>query len=69
MANTQSLHEPPLIHAWASCQLNCAMALVPAEKPLYMRLPQGYRCKGITKGTYVHKFIRIIYGQKQAGLV
>ena len=55
----------------ASCQLDFVMAYpqAPAEKQLYMRLPQGYHCKGITKDTHVLKLIRNIYGQKQAGRV
>ena len=60
-----------LIHGWASCQLDFVLAYpqAPAEKPLYMRLPQGYHHKGITKDTHVLKLIRNIYGQKQAGRV
>ena len=57
-----------LIHGWASHPLNFIMAYpqAPAEKPLCMRLPQGYHHKGITKDTHVLKLIRNIYGQKQA---
>ena len=56
-----------LIQGWASHQLNSVMAYpqAPAEKPLYMRLPQGYHCKGITKGTHVLKLVRNIYGQSK----
>ena len=40
-----------LIQGWASCQLDFVMAYpqAPVEKPLYMRLPQGYHHKGITR--------------------
>ena len=60
-----------LIHGWVSCQLDFVMAYpqAPAEKPLYMRLPQGYHCKGITKDTRALKLIRNVYGPKQAGRV
>ena len=60
-----------LIHGWASHQLNFVMVYpqAPAEKPLYMRLPQGYHHKNITKDTHVLKLIRKIYGQKHAGRV
>ena len=60
-----------LIHGWASHQLDFVMVYpqAPAEKPLYMRLPQGYQCKGITKDTHALKLIGNIYGQKQAGRV
>ena len=60
-----------LIHGWASHQLDFVVAYpqAPAEKPLYMRLPQGNHCKGITKDTHVLKLIRNIYGQKKAGRV
>ena len=60
-----------LIHGWASHQLDFVIAYpqAPAEKPLYMRLPQGYHRKGITKDTHVLKLIRNIYDQKKAGRV
>ena len=53
-----------LIHGWASCQLDFVVAYpqAPAEEPLYMRLPQGYHYKGITKDTHFLKLIRNIYG-------
>ena len=60
-----------LIHGWASHQLNFVMVYpqTPAEKPLYMRLLQGYHHKGITKDTHALNLIRNIYGQKPAGRV
>ena len=61
----------PLIQGWGSHKLNFVMAYPPdpPETPLYMRLPQGYHHKGITKGTHVLNLIRNIYGQKSAGRV
>ena len=38
----------------------------PMEMPLYMRLPQGYKCNGITRKTHALKLLRNVYGQKQA---
>ena len=60
-----------LILGWKSRQLDFVMAYpqAPAEMPLYMRLPQGYKCEGITCKTHALKLVRNIYGQKQAGRV
>ena len=41
----------------------------PAEMPLYLRLPQGYKREGMTRKTHVLKLKRNVYGQKQAGRV
>ena len=41
----------------------------PAEMPLYVRLPQGYKRKGMTRKSHVLKLKRNVYGQKQAGRV
>ena len=35
----------------------------PAEMPLYMRLPQGYKRNGITRKTHALKLLRNMYGQ------
>ena len=42
---------------------------VPARIPLYMWLPQGYKCNGMTRKTHALKLICNVYGQKQAGCV
>ena len=56
---------------WQSRQLDFVMAYpqAPAEMPLYMRLPQGYTRKGISRKTHALKLLRNVYGQKQAGRV
>ena len=41
----------------------------PAEMPLYLRLPQGYKREGMSRKTHVLKFKHNVYGQKQAGRV
>ena len=60
-----------LLLGWQSRQLDFVMAYpqAPAEMPLYMRLPQGYRRRGMTRKTHALKLIRNVYGQKQAGRV
>ena len=44
----------PLLLGWQSRQLDFVMAYpqVPAEMPLYMRLPQGYQRRGMTRKTH-----------------
>ena len=58
-----------LILGWQSRQLDFVMAYpqAPAEMPLYMRLPQGYKRNWITKKTHTLKLLRNVNGQKQAG--
>ena len=60
-----------LLLGWQSRQLDFVMAYPEAlaEMPLYMRLPQGYQCRGMTRKTHALKLIRNVYGQKQAGRV
>ena len=60
-----------ILLGWQSRQLDFVMAYpqAPAEIPLYMRLPQGYRCNRITRKTHALKLLCNIYGQKQAGRV
>ena len=60
-----------LLLGWQSRQLDFVMAYpqAPAEMPLYMQLPQGYQCRGMTRKTHALKLIRNVYGQKQAGRV
>ena len=41
----------------------------PAEMPLYMRLPQGYKHDGVSRRTHALKLVRNVCGQKQAGRV
>ena len=41
----------------------------PAEMPLYMRLPQGYKCEGMSRKTHALKLVCNVYGQKQASRV
>ena len=57
-----------LLMGWRSRQLDFVMAYpqAPAEMPLYLRLPQGYKRKGMTRKTHVLKLKRNVYGQKQA---
>ena len=60
-----------LLLGWQSRHLDFVMAYpqAPAEMPLYMRLPQGYKHRGMTRKTHALKLIRNVYGQKQAGRV
>ena len=41
----------------------------PAEMPLYMHLPQGFRRDRMSRKTHALKLVRNVYGQKQAGRV
>ena len=56
---------------WRSRQLDFVVAYpqAPAEMPLYLCLPQGYKRKGMTRKSHVLKLKRNVYGQKQAGRV
>ena len=60
-----------ILLGWHSRQLDFVMAYppVPAEMPLYMRLPQGYQRLRMTRKTHALKLICNVYGQKQAGRV
>ena len=60
-----------LLLGWKSRQLDFVMAYpqAPAEMPLYLRLPQGYKRKGMSRKTHVLKLKRNVYGQEQAGRV
>ena len=56
---------------WQSRQLDFAMAYpqAPAEMPLYMCLPQGYKREGMSRKTHALKLVHNVYGQMQAGCV
>ena len=41
----------------------------PAEMPLYMRLPQGFRRDGMSRKTHALKLVHSVYRQKQAGRI
>ena len=60
-----------ILLGWQSRQLDFVMAYpqAPAEMPLYMRLPQGYKCNGITRKNQALKLLHNVYGQKQVGRV
>ena len=60
-----------LILGWQSRQLDFVMAYpqAPAEMPLYMWLPQGYRCDRVSRKMHALKSVCNVYGQKQAGRV
>ena len=60
-----------LLLGWQSRQLDFVMAYpqAPAEMPLYMRLPKGYKHRGMTRKTHALKLICNVYGRKQAGRV
>ena len=60
-----------LLLGWQSRQLDFVMAYpqAPAEMPLYMRLPQGYQRRSMSRKTHALKLVRNVYGQKQAGRV
>ena len=54
-----------------SHQLDFVMAYpqAPAEMPRYMRLLQGYQCRGMTRKAHALNCICNVYGQKQSGHV
>ena len=60
-----------ILLGWHSRQLDFVMAYLqaPAEMPLYMRLPQGYKRNGMTRKTRALMLIHNVYGQKQGGQV
>ena len=60
-----------LLLRWRSRQLHFVMVYpqAPAEMPLYLRLPQGYKRKGMTHKSHMLKLKCNVYGQKQAGRV
>ena len=60
-----------ILLGWCSRQLDFVVAYpqAPAEMPLYLQLPQGYKRKGMTRNSHVIKLKRNVYGQKQAGRV
>ena len=60
-----------LLLRWRSLQLDFVMAYLqaPAETPLYLRLPQGYKRKGMTRKSHMLQLKCNMYGQKQAGRV
>ena len=60
-----------ILLGWCRCQLDFVMAYLqaPAEISLYLRLPQGYKQKGMTRNSHVLKLKCNMYGQKQAGRV
>ena len=60
-----------LILGWQSRPLDFVMAYpqAPAEMLLYMHLPQGFRCDGMSQKTHTLKLVCNVYGQKQAGHV
>ena len=57
-----------ILLGWQSRQLDFVMAYpqAPAEMPLYMWLPQGYKRNGITRKTHALKLLCNVDSQKQA---
>ena len=61
-----------ILKGWHSKQMDFILAYphAPAEMPLYMHFPKGYKFKnGISEETHILKLTKNIYGQKQAGRV
>ena len=61
-----------ILKGWHSKQMDFVLAYphAPAEVPLSMRFPKGYKFKnGISEDTHILKLTKNIYGQKQAGRV
>ena len=58
-----------ILLGWRSWQFDFIMAYpqAPPEMPLFLRLPQGYKRKGMTRKSHVLQLKRNVYGQKQAG--
>ena len=42
---------------------------VPAQMPLYIRIPQGYTHASMSRKTHALKLLHNVYSQKQAGRV
>ena len=56
--------------SWPQSCFQCSIEFgSDAEMPLYLRLPQGYKQKGMTQKSHVLKLKCKVYGQKQAGRV
>ena len=61
-----------ILKGWHSKQMDFVLAYphAPAEVPLYMHFPKGYKFKDrISEDTHVLKLTKNTYGQKQAGRV
>ena len=61
-----------ILKGWHSKQMDFVLAYphAPAEVPLYMHFPKGYKFKTrISEDTHVLKLTKNIYGQNQAGRV
>ena len=61
-----------ILKGWHSKQMDFVLAYphAPAEVPLYMYFPKGYKFKNrISEETHILKLTKNIYGQKQAGRV
>eukprot|EP00957_Ditylum_brightwellii_P201193 15324526-Ditylum_brightwellii.AAC.1 len=60
-----------ILNAWATRQVDFVMAYLQAdiEFDLYTHLPHGWQISDGSRGTHVLKFLKNVYGQKQAGSV
>ncbi|KAL7565945.1 hypothetical protein ACA910_008403 [Epithemia clementina (nom. ined.)] len=61
-----------ILKGWSNRQMDFVLAYphAPAEVPLYMNFPQGYRFPlGVSNETHKLKLKQNIYGQKQAGRI
>ncbi len=60
-----------IIFCWFLCQVDFVMAYpqAPIKTNIYMELPQGIQVTTVDSNDHVLKFLKNIYGQKQAGQV
>ena len=60
-----------IVHGWYTKQVNYVLAYpqVPAEKPLYMKIPKGMEVREGNNEDYVLMLHQNVYGQKNAGRV
>ena len=58
-----------VFHNWTTKQIDCVQAFpqAPADKDLYLKVPEGFEVEGGKKGDYALKFHKNVCGQKQAG--
>ena len=59
------------MHNWHTTQLDYVLAYPQAliEKPLFVRIPKGFKVEGGSNNDHILRLKHNIYGQKQAGQV
>ena len=61
-------HSQSVLHNWTTKQIDYVQAFpqAPADKDLYLKVPEGFEVEGGNKGDYALKLHKNIYGHKQA---